>query len=67
MDTTITEEIPPRAKNDPAWKEVIETFFEDFVHFCLPDLAQLINWNIPWETMDTQLHSLTPHEANPIY
>lgn len=60
MDNTIIEELSPRAKNDPAWKEVIEIFFEDFVNFCLPQLASLINWNIPWQSMDTELHQLTP-------
>ncbi len=57
MDTAT--ETPARAKNDPAWKEIIETFFPDFMHFCLPDLARQINWNIPWQTLDGELHALT--------
>lgn len=55
----ILEEFPLRAKNDPAWKEVIETFFEDFIHFCLPELFLLIDWKIPWQSLDTELHALS--------
>src|SRR4051812_27765003 len=55
----VTAEIPVRVQNDSAWKQVLETFFSEFVHFCLPNLANLIDWNRPWCNLDKELRTIT--------
>ena len=36
-----------RNEQDTAWKEILDAYFKDFIHYCLPDLASCIDWEKP--------------------
>jgi len=48
-----------RSEQDSAWKDILDCYFKDFIHFCLPDLAQIIDWEKPIISLDKELQSLT--------
>jgi hypothetical protein len=39
----MTEELE-RADNDSPWKEILEAYFSQAMHFFFPETARLINW-----------------------
>jgi hypothetical protein len=53
----------PHKLQDTAWKSVMDTFFKDFVEFCLPDLYFLIDWTKSWENLDTELRVIAKDNA----
>jgi len=47
-----------RANYDSPWKDVLKHFFPAFMMFCLPDIAQEIDWSRNHEFLDKELHAL---------
>jgi len=45
--------------NDSAWKDILDVYFKDFLDYCLPDLSALIDWTIPWVSLDKELLAIT--------
>lgn len=48
-----------RSQSDAAWKDILDTCFQPFVEFCLPELYQIIDWSKGFQGLDKELHSLT--------
>ncbi|MBF0427754.1 MAG: hypothetical protein HQL94_02425 [Magnetococcales bacterium] len=44
---------------DVPWKEIIETYFKDFLAFFLPVAHDDIDWELGYEFLDTELASIT--------
>jgi hypothetical protein len=49
----------PASNFDEAWKEVLDAYFQEFMEFFYPDLAQFIDWTKGYEFMDKELQALT--------
>src|SRR5262245_3483622 len=47
------------SEQDTAWKDILDCYFKDFVHYCLPDLSVLIDWSKPIIPLDKELQSIT--------
>ena len=45
---------------DSPWKDVLDTYFRDFMSLFLPDAHQGIDWSRGWESLDTELAQITP-------
>lgn len=45
---------------DSPWKEVIEAYFPRFLEFFFPQVYAEIEWNRPYEFLDTELQQLEP-------
>ncbi|GEN36029.1 MULTISPECIES: hypothetical protein [Aneurinibacillus] len=45
---------------DALWKEVIEEFFEEFLHFFAPDLYEAVDFNKGYEFLEQELRTLFP-------
>ena len=48
-----------RANQDSAWKDILDAYFKEFMEFFYPEIAQKINWILPYETLDNELQSIT--------
>ena len=48
----------PRADYDSPWKEIIESFFPQFLGFFFPAIFQEIDWNQPYEFLDKELQQV---------
>lgn len=48
-----------RSEQDTAWKEVLDTYFKDFVEYCIPHLNSLIDWDKPYDSLDKELQAIT--------
>lgn len=48
-----------RNESDTAWKEILDTYFKDFIDYCLPELSKLIDWSRPWTFLDKELQAIT--------
>ncbi len=46
----------PDTEFDTPWKEIIETYFEDFIRFFLPEAYEKIDWTRPPEFVDKELN-----------
>ncbi|MBD2203788.1 DUF4351 domain-containing protein [Calothrix sp. FACHB-1219] len=53
----MTEEIE-RADNDSPWKEILEAYFPQAMHFFFPETAKLINWERPHEFLDKEFQQI---------
>ena len=49
---------------DSPWKEAIERYFPDFMHFYFPDAHALIDWSQPYLFLDQELRSVL-HDGEP--
>ena len=49
--------LPPHRYDSP-WKTIISEFFELFMRFFFPEIALEIDWDRPFESLDTELESL---------
>lgn len=49
----------PRAEMDSAWKQILDAYFQEFMLFFYPTLAQVVDWSIPYEVMDKELQAIT--------
>jgi hypothetical protein len=49
----------PQTDYDSPWKNILETYFEDFFLFFFPQYHQEINWNKKVEFLDKELQRLT--------
>ena len=47
-----------RAEYDAPWKEAIELYFHEFMHFFFPTLAPQIDWQHPYEFLDKELQQI---------
>lgn len=50
--------VPPSAM-DSAWKDILDSYFQEFMLFFYPKLAELIDWHTPYNVMDKELHAIT--------
>jgi hypothetical protein len=50
--------------NDTLWKNAIEDFFEEFVHFFFISDAHLIDFSVGYEFLDKELSQLFPESAD---
>ena len=50
--------IPP-AEMDSAWKTILDAYFQEFMLFFYPALADAIDWSTPYEVMDKELQAIT--------
>ncbi len=50
--------IPP-AEMDSAWKQILDAYFQEFMTFFYPTLADAIDWSIPYDVMDKELQAIT--------
>jgi predicted transposase/invertase (TIGR01784 family) len=48
-----------REDHDSPWKEALEVFFQPFMEFLYPDIAQLIDWRQAAVFMDKELQKIT--------
>ena len=48
-----------RVNHDSAWKDILESYFKEFMEFFYPEIAQQIDWRAPYETLDNELQSIT--------
>ncbi|MGV0105428.1 hypothetical protein NSTCB13_04161 [Nostoc sp. DSM 114160] len=46
-----------RADFDSPWKEIIEVYFPQAMHFFFPETSALINWERPYEFLDKEFQS----------
>jgi hypothetical protein len=53
----MTEELE-RADNDSPWKEILEAYFPQAMHFFFPQTAALINWERPHEFLDKEFQQI---------
>ncbi len=49
----------PRADFDSPWKHSLGFYFRDFIEFCLPHIAEQINWSRGYESLDKELNTIT--------
>ncbi|HVV68158.1 MAG TPA: hypothetical protein VHE99_03850 [Gammaproteobacteria bacterium] len=49
----------PRANFDSPWKHSLEFYFRDFMQFCLPHIAEQIDWSKGYESLDKELNAIT--------
>ncbi|MFM6244329.1 MAG: transposase [Dolichospermum sp.] len=45
---------------DSPWKEIIELYFPSFLEFFFPLAYAEIDWNLPYQFLDKELHQLEP-------
>lgn len=50
--------VPP-AEMDSAWKQILDAYFQEFMLFFYPTLAEAINWSIPYDVMDKELQAIS--------
>lgn len=62
--TSINQFNPSRSGQDTAWKEILDCYFKDFVHYCLHDLVLLIDWDKPIISLDKELQAITKGSGN---
>ncbi len=43
---------------DGAWKEVLEFYFQPFMQFCFPKVAELIDWSKKFVFLDKELQKI---------
>ena len=48
----------PRDDYDSPWKEIIETFFPQFLLFYFPEIASEVDWHRPHEFLDKELQQV---------
>jgi hypothetical protein len=48
-----------RSNQDSAWKDILDAYFKEFMEFFYPEIAQKIDWIVPYETLDNELQSIT--------
>ncbi len=48
----------PDTEFDSPWKDIIETYFEDFIRFFLPEAYEKIDWTRPPEFLDKELNQV---------
>src|SRR5262245_12833388 len=53
----------PHQWQDTAWKEIMASFFKEFVALCLPNLYVLVDWTKPWISLDKELLAITKDGA----
>lgn len=53
-----------RSEQDGAWKDIIDAYFSEFVHYCLPELAKLIDWTKPVISLDKELQAIAKGTNN---
>ncbi|BAY88885.1 MULTISPECIES: DUF4351 domain-containing protein [unclassified Tolypothrix] len=53
----MTEELE-RADNDSPWKEILEAYFPQAMHFFFPETAILIDWERPHEFLDKEFQQI---------
>jgi hypothetical protein len=56
---TLVKKDTPRADYDNPWKNSLELYFRDFMEFCLPQIAEQINWSKGYESLDKELITIT--------
>ena len=44
---------------DSPWKEILNTYFQEFMEFFFPDIADEIDWTRGYEPLDKELHQIT--------
>ena len=57
-DTEIKEN-PLRSDFDHPWKQSLQLYFQDFMEFCLPEIAAEIDWIKGYESLDKELQAMT--------
>ncbi|RUR74836.1 Rpn family recombination-promoting nuclease/putative transposase [Chlorogloeopsis fritschii PCC 9212] len=53
----MTEELQ-RVDNDSPWKEILEAYFPQAMHFFFPQTAALIDWERPYEFLDKEFQQI---------
>jgi hypothetical protein len=43
---------------DSPWKETLDLFLNQFLEFFFPRIHSIIDWNIPYESLDTELQQI---------
>ena len=49
----------PPTEMDSAWKEILDAYFQEFMTFFYPALADAIDWSTPYDVMDKELQAIT--------
>ncbi len=52
--------IIPRVSKDELWKGIIESMFEDFLHFFFPEFVESVDFSKPYEFLNKELQELIP-------
>lgn len=52
----------PKNEYDPPWKSILSAYFEAFMHFFFPKAAADIDWELGYESLETELESLIRRE-----
>ena len=50
--------------HDSPWKGALEVFFQPFMDFLYPHIAELIDWQQPVEFLDKELQKITRKAKN---
>lgn len=48
-----------RSSQDSAWKDVLDTYFKEFMEFFYPDIANKIDWSHRYIALDKEMQSIT--------
>lgn len=48
----------PQAERDTPWKHVTNTYFQEFLTFCFPNIAMQIDWDTGYELLDKEFLKL---------
>jgi hypothetical protein len=51
-------DIQYQGSQDTAWKDVLDVMLTDFLELCYPDLFNAIDWHIPYQPLDKELHAV---------
>ena len=65
MGTETSEAAEPKRNQDydTPWKKVLETYYEEFVRFFFPDMAEDIDWDKGYEFLDKELQQIAKDAA----
>lgn len=47
-----------RASHDSAWKDILDVYFQEFMEFFYPEIADKIDWVTNYESLDTELQTI---------
>ena len=52
---------PPKLTDDydNPWKDILEVYFEQFIHFFFPEIYAEIDWSRGYDSKDKELHQIT--------
>lgn len=52
-----------RANHDSAWKDILDSYFKEFMEFFYPEIAEKIDWSAGYEALDKELQTISTDDA----